>query len=171
MNKLEILAAFFPFGLKCHCAGLVEDDDADETTPIVADLYCLQKEDVTVYYADSEKESNSYWCGIDEMWPILRPLSQLNESIKHKGEEFVPIEELREELVEADGLSYGLEYVGVMSEYDAPRFHYDGRYPAMYAMPYHIIQKMRSWMFDVDGLISKKEAVDVTTLKNDPYEN
>lgn len=94
---------------------------------------------------------------------ILHPLSDLTKEIEHKGEKFVPIEELREII----GGSWCGVYEGVVEliqEWDIDTLKDKIKY-----LPFEFIQLFISWQFDIADLLSKGEAIDVNTLEENPY--
>lgn len=85
---------------------------------------------------------------------ILRPLSDLTNEIEHNGEKFVPVDIIfpekeyktpfdRKVAIEALKLQ---EVIGFSCTY------------------FSIVQKLKEWNFDIDGLIEKKLAIDINTL-------
>lgn len=86
--------------------------------------------------------------------PILRPMSDLDKEITHKGETFVPIDRLR-------GIDGDIQ------------FKYEKLYSVKgYCMHWitAIIDNLSEWMFDYRGLIDAGLAVSVYDLKRNPYE-
>ena len=89
------------------------------------------------------------WTDIFNIKPILRPLSDLTKEIEVNGERFVPVRIL------------------MCAAYKA----YDSNYDLLFAtqeptrMPYHIVQKLYEWHFDVFGLIPNNLAIDMNTIK------
>ena len=86
--------------------------------------------------------------------PILRPMSDLDREITHKGETFVPIDRLR-------GIDGDIQ------------FKYEKLYSVKgYCMHWitAIIDNLSEWMFDYRGLIDAGLAVSIHDLKHNPYE-
>ena len=88
---------------------------------------------------------------VKEIKPILYPLSMLTKPITHEGETFKPSHSLWD--------SYWDE-----TNYTIP----NGRYGTF---NFEDIAALIEWRFDVFGLIEQGKAIDVTTLKENPYEN
>ena len=91
---------------------------------------------------------------------ILRPLSDLTKEIEHKGERFIPIERLLEDITNAWRLckldypndSKGL-YNDIISNIESCEFW--------------LIQKLVEWHFNLMDI--GEEFIDVNTLEENPY--
>ena len=94
--------------------------------------------------------------GIEEVKPILRPLSDLTKPIEHKGKTFVPIEVL-------DGKNSG-----IVGGHELAQMLFEADY-TIWDIKYATLQKLLEWKFDIADLISKGEAIDVNTLDINPY--
>ena len=82
--------------------------------------------------------------------PIIHPLSDLTKEIEHNGERFVPIKLFsREDQKDIEIAMIESSFIELLS--------------------FYIIQKLIEWHFDIAGLIEKGEAIDVNTLKTNPY--
>ena len=94
---------------------------------------------------------------IENIKPLLLPLSMLNQEIEVNGERFIPIELLDKETY----IDYELSTKGNLVEkydYGSVILEETGVYP------YWIIQKLYEWHFDLHSLIDKNLAIDITTL-------
>jgi hypothetical protein len=92
-NKLELkqLASYLPYGVKCYCQGLFFDDYAEPKIPITVEIVGLNIDYVEIHeIGRTVTEQYDY----SDIFPLLRPLSQLITEIEHNGEKFVPIEKL-----------------------------------------------------------------------------
>jgi hypothetical protein len=136
MTKQEFMAFSLPYGLKCKELGL------NEIFTLNPKLYSL---------IELLNWSNAYQ-------PLLRPLSDLNKPIEHKGEKFIPLHKLLE--VSNFDLSK-------MSEREITG------YMGMLSTPYLInicdLPLYLQWHFDLFGGIESGEAIDVNTLEINPY--
>ena len=94
--------------------------------------------------------------------PILRSLYSLNKPIEHKGETFVPIYRLLDEIIK-EWRACGLDYPN-----DSAEFH-SQIITSINSCEFWIIKKLVEWHFDIADLISKGEAIDVNTLEENPY--
>lgn len=104
--------------------------------------------------------SSVHWIGIGSVikWqdskagckPIFRPLSDLTKEIEVNGEKFVPVDYWDDEL---RGNDYFHELEN-MTEHD----YFDGY------LPYHVIEKLFEWHFDVFGLIKQDLAININEL-------
>jgi hypothetical protein len=83
--KLEIkhLSAYLPYGLKLYAGEYFVENNLD---------VILDRLDVTTKAIDASNLDGVWF--IDEVKPLLRPLSQLTQEIEVNGEKFVPIVEL-----------------------------------------------------------------------------
>jgi len=129
--KLELkhLAGYLPYGLKCLAQGECEkffdmqgitdftDVDLHETGRTVSEQY-----------------------DIEDVFPILRPLSDLTKEIEVNGEKFVP-----------STLGLGLPLDDLTSE-------------EILKLKYTTVNKLLSWHFDIYGLIENGLAIDIKTL-------
>ena len=86
-----------------------------------------------------------------ELFPILRPLSDLTKKIEIDGETFRPFHKLDHdfELQNNTYLCLILHGARIINLFDHP---------------YEIMQKLFEWHFDVFGLIDKGLAIDINTL-------
>lgn len=85
---------------------------------------------------------------LDEIKPILRPLSDLTKEIEHNGEKFVPFEVLAIKLFVNTSIEKDL-LVGEMT-----------------GIPYWVMEWLFEWHFDVFNLIPEGLATDINTLNN-----
>ena len=133
MNKNEFLAMSIFTGLKY----------LDDNKKMV-DLHCIDNGIGLVNFGWGDAKN------IDEVFPILHPLSDLTKEIEHKGEKFVPLEE------------FGL----VANEQNLKHII------SMIRNEFITIKEsvmLIKWHFDFADLISKGEAIDVNTLPENPY--
>ncbi len=89
---------------------------------------------------------------------ILRPLSDLTKEIEHNGEKFKPFEKLLE-----GHIKDGKHYRDILYAIQPAKFY-------IMSMPYHAMQKLFEWHFDVFGLIPEGLAIDINTIKPQPNE-
>ena len=98
---------------------------------------------------------------IEEIKPILRPLSDLTKEIEVDGKRFVPIDIFEiSDSENADEYDFGnvklIRSLRILANYGIVN---DVKY-----LPYGVIQLLLSWHFDLFGLIEKGLAVDINTL-------
>lgn len=99
-------------------------------------------------------------CDIEDVKPILHPLSDLTKEIEHNGEKFVPME-IFEKMCSKHELETEYSWMFDPSEvWEIGDFE---------EMAYKFIQKLFEWHFDIHGLIEKGLAIDVNTLSENPY--
>ena len=143
MKKIELehLAPYLPHGLKTivnhNPYTITVDENGDDTIQLIDVLECGYK-------------------------PLLRPLSDLTKEIEVNREKFVPIEQIKKILIGIDGSSGGFYYLGY--KYYTHNFSYYNETCATLALPYHIIQKLIKWHFDVFNLIQRELAIDTNTI-------
>tara|TARA_R110000822_G_scaffold41225_1_gene111947 strand:+ start:117 stop:521 length:405 start_codon:yes stop_codon:yes gene_type:complete len=132
--KLELkhLAPYLPYGLKNQRAF---------HKPKVIDGIVGNK----VYFGDTV-------LFINQIEPILRPLSDLTKEIEVDGYKFIPYED--------DYLS------DVMCSYESLELlcEYNGNISNDSTIPYTIMSLLFQWHFDVFGLIDAGLAIDINTL-------
>lgn len=97
----------------------------------------------------------TYKCGISELKPILRPLSDLTKEIEVNGEKFVPFDVIANDeeyaYLEDDNIWVNdMFYSQILTD--------------LAFIPYGVIQKLLEWHFDFQGLIQQNKAVDINTL-------
>jgi len=128
----------------------------EELAPYLPYKLLITREDWDFYFKMVIEDSlyntaTQYNIGIDEVLrlhakPILRPLSDLNKTICHKEETFIPSEKLQEMFGDITRLTDTMQ-VGSF-------------------VPYGIVKKLFEWHFDVNNLISRKLALDINTQPN-----
>jgi hypothetical protein len=82
--------------------------------------------------------------GINDIIPILHPLSDYTKEIKVNGKNITPCVEIMK--IKDNG-----DWIGV-------------QYKKMNDNPHYIILKFYEWHLDIDNLIGKKLAIDINTL-------
>lgn len=130
-------------------------------------------EPLNIYSIDSEAEGkheidigHSYNQTISTFFsnikPILHPLTDLTKEITIKGETFVPLVRIQEEMKYYQAVKYRCTN-------DFGIFLYlDAAYEL--GVDLKAYEYLLEWNFDVDGLIEKGLAIDVNTLNENPYE-
>lgn len=88
-------------------------------------------------------------CGFGIM-PILHPLSDLTKWIEHKGEKIIPLLELKWNRTINGFTKSNIE-------------------AAMSTLSFKDALKLIEWHFDLFGYIDNGEAIDVNTLRENPY--
>lgn len=156
---LTYIAGYLPYGLK------VLPCDGDSPTTVFEMKYHPIKGDQRVV------------CGINtelklsEITPVLRPMSDLDKEITHKGETFIPIDCIAE-MTREDGKdsNWTHDLINWFGEYD-PTWN---TCELLMALPewliIPVIDKLSEWMYDYRGLIDAGLAVSVHDLKQNPYE-
>lgn len=169
MKKVELkhLAPYLPYGLKYHLPLDSERfESIMENEPFYLALPFMDETEKTKHFVEYEKmylcqknpqimwDDNKLFLGqmisslgfeeddvyLDEVKPILRPLSDLTKEIELNGEKFVPIQE---------------------TDIDIP-FTSD----LLFLVTYGDVQKLLEWHFDVFGLIENNLAIDINKSKN-----
>lgn len=134
MERLTIkeLAPYSPYDLDVMLGSIVR-----ELTAISLDSPFVF---VTAYKGSREKQM----AGIENIKPLLRPLSSLTEEIEHNGEKFVPIDELCfRDTVEA------------FKEFPEQKHNLTPH------IRYMDVEKLFEWHFDVFGLIDRNLAIPI----------
>ena len=181
MTKQEFLAMSLPYGLMFKNLNENTNEQLSGVdTYLVANwsLPLYPNGTICVY---SSIDHSSIW-SINEVKPIIHPLSDLTKEIEHKGEKFVPMVELAkiegtyddndEEYVEANYKGFVIS-TGIMEfiyNHNDKSFHLSiGMQSIGVKNQLLLFQKLIEWHFDIADLISKGEAIDVNTLEINPY--
>lgn len=131
--KIEHLAPYLPYRLQVY-----DDYTKDIKWLFGATLSLLNS--VQLYDISVEKIHNRR---LEEIKPILRPLSDLTKEIEHNGKKFVP-----------------LQYLSInIYWYNLEQWKSDHK-----LMNVEEYNNLLSWHFDVFGLIEKNLAIDINTL-------
>ena len=164
MTKQEFLAMSIFTGLK-----YIDDNKK------IVDLHCIDNGISLVNFGWGDAKN------IDEVFPILHPLSDLTKPIEHKGEKFVPMIELAKiEGIGCDGIVVVKgDYKGYVLNSGILEFVYspdNNSFQLSIGIPsmdvdnqLSLFQKLVEWHFDLADLISKGEAIDINTLEANPY--
>ena len=138
--KLKHLAAYLPYGLRCNCMGLFVDDFADDKISVVVEMVGLTTEHVEIHEIGRTVTEQYY---LSDIYPILRPLSDLTKEIEVNGERFVPIEKIA---IYGNNKGYLEEAIltGLVEVI--------------------VFNMLISWHFDAFGLIEAGLAIDINTL-------
>jgi hypothetical protein len=178
MEKEEFLAMSLPYGLK----GIIKGKE-NVCGSFIYKLYsCNSETNVVELVGETNLKT-------DEFKPVLHKLSDLTKEIEHNGEKFVPIIELARTGFDVcddfeiktrskEGISGCMfsDSDGIMSVF---AYHYDresfgahlcddGSFITVYNQ-FIMFQKLIELHFDLAGLIDKGKAIDVNTLKINPY--
>jgi len=108
----------------------------------------LKQADATLtpcLYADIELGT---YDSLSKFLPLLNSIDKITEPILEGG--LIPIEELRKELIKIDGNSGKLEYLGYLD--NCHRFKYFNEKPAIQALPFHLVEKLKEWHFNIYDL-------------------
>jgi hypothetical protein len=89
---------------------------------------------------------------IDEIKPLLRPLSDIDKEIEFDGIKFIPYDTLKSFVSEK-------QWFKICSSIDLD----GGEYSNLGDMPYWWTKTILQWHFDVHGLIKKGLAIDINT--------
>jgi len=136
--KLEIkhLAPYLPYGLKIE--------------PYQKVLSCgyLTKDELDISTFEDKN--------IEDIKPILRPLSDLTKEIEHNGERFVPNEYF-----------YKNWFIKIREDGHFSRDNGDGTCEGFSykSAPYDLIEHLFEFHFDVFGLIDSGLAIDLNTIQ------
>lgn len=140
IQKLELkhVAPYLPYDLECKVMGeFMEDTEFDDNPiPKIFILIGLMKH---------SRASLSYKRIKDvfdlcDVFPLLRPLSDLTKEIEVNGEKFVPMEVLKR------------DYIG------------ECMHTNLATWSHRVVCKLHEWHFDTFGLIDSGLAIDINTL-------
>lgn len=92
---------------------------------------------------------------IENLRPILRPISDLTKEIEHNGEKFFPLKKLK-------------HLDSPIGGFHTDRFEIIIKNPLKFSIGetnFSIIERILEWHFDAFGLIEKDLAIDINTLE------
>ena len=139
---IEHLSAYLPYGLKFisghYLVGLY-GGGSDITRPILL--------------SETMSGQIDWEANMDMDKPLLRPLSQLTETIEHNGERFVPIEKL--------SCMYEFELSNL---YHIRMYIDQGWTTRMTELPYDMFSELVKWHFDTFGLIEDSLAMPIQSI-------
>lgn len=150
MDKLELkdIAPYLPYRLKLyhlsHFKGnkIIEDWGLKNCSDYPVSEYC---------------DGTTYGRTLQEIKPILRPMSDLTKEIIHNGETFVPIERLKEysdHKIEFEGP----DYILIKEDYSFEQ--------NVLGAPLAVIQKLCEWHIDFQDLIGRGLAINLNEVDN-----
>lgn len=180
--ELKHLAGYLPYGLKCHCLGLYVEDEEENPIPLEVIICGLSNNCVEIL---GVKKTVTECFFINDVLPLLRPLSSLIKVIDVDGKSFIPIIELArlengggvfdyqiEKLLTEESGSIVLYYI---SSAGLVEFSYDPKFMTFTMMlrnkdesykcdlivnhQLEMFQKLHEWHFDIYGLIDKGLAI------------
>lgn len=138
---LEHLAPYLPYGIRAN----VGETERNITAVSLDSPFVF----VSSWKGSREKEMVS----IEDIKPILRPISDLTIEIEHNGERFSPKNRIDQYTqVGGDGKLYLLVDGALWS-----------CNPLLW--DYYLVVKLISWHFDVFGLIDKGLAIDINSVQ------
>jgi len=168
----------FPSGLKCYASGTysIETEYDDNPTPIVLAIKGLSNDEWIDTIGIHKTITDSIH--INDCFLIVLPLSDLTKPITHKGEAFIPMLRLSEEIINGDWYM-DAEYARIENDsfcfalsFRDNNFYMEDTHKCDYTSvenQLQLFQKLIEWHFDIAGLIEKGEAIDVNSLELNPY--
>jgi hypothetical protein len=184
--ELKHLAGYLPYGLKCHCLGLYVEDEEENPIPLEVIICGLSNHCVEIL---GIKKTVTECFFINDVLPLLRPLSSLIKEIEVDGKRFVPMVELAD-IAYCDisdknyktaqdensiGVSFNIEndeneFTHQVFAYSFTTKHF-GRHLRITPHQKHLaevefvlhqlelFEKLHEWHFDIYGLIDKGLAI------------
>lgn len=175
--QLHEIVGYLPYGLKVQYSGIVNLKELSvhkKTEPkgnfnyllntVYADWFSKKPKEVIGNRISEIKEIKFYknhiriYVGryhnylklvfLNEIKPILRPLSDLTKEIEVNGEKFVPLDILDKR--------NNIGLIEILEDSDL-----------INTLPYFCIEFLNKWHFDVHNLIHRGLAIDINTLNND----
>lgn len=144
------IAPYMPYRLNCHCRGLVIDEYSDNPIPVKVEIVTLSINYVEIHEIGRTVTEEYFY---KDIFPIVRPRSDLSKEIEHNGERFVPIEWFEE------------KYYTLDLHKQCERLLEEDGYNWIYQCNYMLVQQLLEWHFDVFNLIPEVGAIDINTLK------
>jgi hypothetical protein len=158
--KPKHIISYLPYGLKCHCSGLVVDYYEEPTIPIEVTIVGVNDWFVEINQPDSTITDEYQYL---DVFPLLRPLSDLTKEIDHDGEKLVPIEwfEVGDEEYYFHEFDFGnIKLIKNLKSISEHNCFYDINY-----LPYSVVQKLLEWHFDIFNLIGNQLASNINDYK------
>lgn len=169
MTLLEYKSMSLPYGLKAQFPATNEKGCREKVIGTIHAVY----DDGSITCYDTVNATP------DTFRLILRPLSDLVKEIEYKGEEFVPIVELAKMVGISQYTALIQREQGYVLAFEEWKFIYHttmksfnlfhGSLAQVVPNQLQMFQFMVSWHFDIANLIEKGDAIDVNTLKVNPY--
>lgn len=167
MKKHEFLIINLPHGIKVMLNQMGKfnlDEEYPQPHNEICDIVNILTEEPFEYEISDGKMSYGF-IEENEFDLILRPLSDINKEIEHKGEKFVPSEWF--ELGDDDKhcLNFGNNNIKLKEELETIAKHNlinDINY-----LPFAVVQKLIEWHFNL--MDKEEEFIDVNTLNDNPY--
>src|SRR5690625_5069584 len=154
--ELKHIAPYLPYGLNVTFEG---DDYIHE---VVGISIASKGVELISQFGDYGRAD------IKDCIPILRPLSDLDKNITHKGKTFNPIKELIKMPLTKENNAlmafYGLNTIGV-GKYLEDVADYGSINPKYLSYP--LATKLMEWHFDIHHLIEAGLAIDINDLKEE----
>ncbi len=175
------LVSYLPHGVECYCSGLYSEDGHEHIKVIIEGL---NTDYVEIHEIGRTVTEEYAYCNV---FPILRPLSDLTKEIEVNSEKFVPILNIGsmcgytdlkpfevDNVVEygfeqggyddSQGFAFGwsekLKCFGVWLDY------VDSENEPLYEIGrLDVTNKLFEWHFDIFGLIPSGLAIDINTLE------
>lgn len=159
--KLIHLAPYLPYGLKVQYIGSLDDENKRIESGYIkigeiADIGNIEiRYQSPIIWMDFKR--GYFGISIDQIKPILRPLSDLTKEIEHNGDKFIPLIRINNELQydwkfdikDNCFIDFGLDY---KNRFDTAE------------LPFDVIQKFCEWHIDIFGLIPEGLAIDFNTI-------
>ena len=146
--KLQQLVPYLPYGLQFECLDYKRDYVGEKYCTAIG-FWMLNERPYIKFYVDTAPKS------LENIKPILRPLSDLTKDINHNNETFTPYEcNIFVELcAELKTVEYLCECTGDISYSDK--------------IPYRLFIWLFEHHFDVFGLIDSGLAIDINALNQE----
>jgi len=141
MTKNEFVSMSLPYGLKV----LIPESDTKGCRKTVIGTVGAVYDDGSITCHDTVNACPKWYK------PILYPISDLSNVIKYKDKRFIPI----------------CRIYNMSGQYAIGESWF--RNHNISCLPSFIMNEMIKWHFDIAGLIEKGQAIDVNTLKVNPY--
>jgi hypothetical protein len=149
---IEHLAAYLPYGVKVSCSFF---EGRNTHVPLVVyNPYSDMRGGVSINQV-------AHFSGK----LLLRPLSQLTETIEHGGERFVPLDRIRKEIKAIDGDTRRFGYAGYNARRHMFQMTIDGKACGNHSLPYWIVQMLHSLHFDTNSLIESGLAEPIPSIE------
>ena len=141
MTKKEFVSMSLPYGLKV----VIPESDTKGCRKTVVGTVGAVYDDGSITCHDTVNSCPRWYK------PVLYPMSDLKNAIKRDGKRFIPI----------------CRIYNMSGHYEIGEKWFKNN--NIVCIPSFIMTEMIKWHFDIAGLIEKGQAIDINTLKVNPY--
>ena len=163
--KLELkhIVPYLPYGLKCQLMGESKEDIDHDDNP-APKVFLIDGAKRDLIHVWSKKTMTDEWI-YEEVFPILRPLSDLTKEIDIDGENVLFCDYITDKYGDCETFYSFNDGAIVEDTYRGEdAINHKHLYPNTECYPYFIIKELLRLHFDIFGLIKEGLAIDINTI-------